>query len=85
MLVHMYTLKWNLKIEPFVVQYVVQKEKGMHMLRLEVGHKLFWSVVKMEKQQCQFKLRVLEENDFNVVFIKNPTYIIKATRAQLPR
>ncbi len=55
------------------------------MLRLEVGHKLFWSVVKMEKQQCQFKLRVLEENDFNVVFIKNPTYIIKATRAQLPR
>jgi hypothetical protein len=41
MLVHMYTLKWNLKIEPFVVQYVVQKEKGMHMLRLEVGHKLF--------------------------------------------
>jgi hypothetical protein len=64
---YMYTLKWNFKIEPFVVQYVVQKEEGMHMLRLEVGHKLFWGVVEMEKQQCQFKLRVLEENDSDVV------------------
>jgi hypothetical protein len=44
----------------------------MHMLRLEVGHKLFWGVVEMEKEQCQFKLRVLEENDSNVVLSKTP-------------
>jgi len=72
MLVHTYTLKWNFKVEPFVVQYVVQKEEGMHMLRLEVCRKLFWGVVEMEKHQCQFKLRLLEENYYDVVLSKTP-------------
>jgi hypothetical protein len=31
MLMHTYTLKWNFKVESFVVQYFVQKEEDMHM------------------------------------------------------
>jgi hypothetical protein len=67
MLVHTYILKWNFKIKPFVVQYVVQKEKNMHMLKLEISHKLFWGVIELEKHQCQLKLRLLGERDSDVV------------------
>ncbi len=38
--------RWNLKIEPFVVQWIVQTKENMHKLRVVKVHMLHWGVVK---------------------------------------
>jgi hypothetical protein len=34
-------LKWNLEVEPFVAQWVIQMEENMHKLGVREDHMLF--------------------------------------------
>jgi hypothetical protein len=85
MLVHTYILKWNFKIEPFVVQYVVQKEKDMHMKKLEIGHKLFWGVIEMEKTPMSTQIKAFGGKGFWCCFYQKPHSYNKSHKAHLPR
>jgi len=52
--------KWNLEIEPFVAQWIIQMEEDMHKLRVVKDHMLpssvvgkemccYWLVLKLQK------------------------------------
>jgi hypothetical protein len=60
-----YTL-WNgiLKLEPFVVQWIVQIKKDTHMLRVVENHMSFWNVVGNE-MCCWLMLRFQEERNID--------------------
>jgi hypothetical protein len=38
-------LKWNLEVEPFVAQWVVQMEENTHGLRVVEDHMPPWGVI----------------------------------------
>jgi len=56
-------LKWNLEVEPFVAQWVIQMEENMHKLGVREDHMLFWGVVGKEMCCCQLMLKLQEGRD----------------------
>ncbi len=45
--------KWNLEVEPFDAQWIVQKEEDMCMLGVVEGHMLPWGIVGKGRCCCR--------------------------------
>jgi hypothetical protein len=45
-------LRWNLEIEPFVVQWIVQMEEDTYGLGVVEDHMPLWSVARKEMCYC---------------------------------
>jgi hypothetical protein len=52
--------KWNLEVEPFVIQWVVQMEEDTHGLGVVKDHMSPWGVVGKEICYCWLELRLQE-------------------------
>jgi hypothetical protein len=57
--------KWNLEVEPFVAQWVVQTEEDTCELKMVKNHVSFWSVVGKGRCCCWLVLRFQERKDVN--------------------
>ncbi len=56
-------LRWNLKVELFVVWWVVQMEEDTHELGVVKNHMPPWGVVGKEMCYCQLMLSFQEGKD----------------------
>jgi hypothetical protein len=57
--------KWNLEVEPFIAQWIIQTEDHIHELGMVEDHNLPWSVVGKEMCYYWFMLRLQEKKDVN--------------------
>jgi len=54
--------KWNLEVEPFVAQWIIQVEEDTHGLGAIENHMPFWDVVRKE-MCCWLVLKLQKGND----------------------
>ncbi len=54
---------YNLEVELFIAQWIVQMEEDMHGLRVVKYHILPWDVVGKEMCYCQIVLKLQEGKD----------------------
>jgi hypothetical protein len=55
--------KWNLEVEPFVVQWIVQKKEDTCVLGLVKDHMVPWGVVGKKRNCCWFMIRLQKGKD----------------------
>jgi len=59
------TPRWNLEVEPFFVQWIVQMEEDTHKLRMVKDHMLPSSVVGKEMCYCRLMLKLQKGKDID--------------------
>jgi hypothetical protein len=57
--------RWNLEVEPFVAQWVIQTKEDMCELGAVGGHMPPWGVVGKRRCYCQLVLRLQEGRDID--------------------
>jgi len=55
--------RWNLEVEPFVVWWIIQKQKNTHMLGVSKNYMIPWNVVRKGRCCCWLMIKIQEGKD----------------------